>query len=150
MFDDENAVKLKFKSFMEEDMNNPTFKVGFVFPSVQVMRDAITEYGVRNRVQIKMPINDKKRIRAHCAEGCPWNLFASEDSRVKAFVVKTYNGGHNCQKEWVLKKCTSKWLAAKYMESFRVDDKMSLTNFARTVQKEWNLTPSRSKLARAR
>ncbi|CAN6164305.1 unnamed protein product [Urochloa humidicola] len=146
----EGGVRLKFKTFREEDMDNPTFYVGLVFPSVQKLREAIIEYGVRNRVQIKMPRNDKKRIRAHCTDGCSWNLYASQDSRVKAFVVKTYFGEHSCQREWVIKKCTSKWLAAKYMETFRADDKMSLTNFARTVQKDWNLTPSRSKLARAR
>ena len=146
----EGGVRLKFKTFRDEDMNDPTFYVGLVFPSVQKLREAIIEYGVRHRVQIKMPRNDKKRIRAHCTDGCSWNIYASEDSRVKAFVVKTYFGEHSCQREWVVKKCTSKWLAAKYMETFRADDKMSLTNFARTVQKDWNLTPSRSKLARAR
>ncbi|XP_040380846.1 uncharacterized protein LOC121054682 [Oryza brachyantha] len=146
----DGGVRLKFRSWREEDINNPTFRVGLVFPSVQALRVAIAEYAVRNRVQIKMPRNDKQRIRAHCSEGCSWNLFASEDSRAKAFVVKTYFGEHNCPREWVIKQCTAKWLAQKYIESFRADDKMSLTNFSRTVQKEWNLTPSRSKLARAR
>uniref|UniRef100_K3ZE85 MULE transposase domain-containing protein n=1 Tax=Setaria italica TaxID=4555 RepID=K3ZE85_SETIT len=94
--------------------------------------------------------NERKRIRAHCADGCPWALYASYDSRVKAITIKIYVGGHNCQNEWVLKRCTTNWLADKYLDSFRANDKMSISNFARTVQKDWNLTPSRSKLARAR
>jgi len=42
-----------------------------VFADVQKLRDAITEYSVRNRVEIKMPRNEKARLKAHCAEGCP-------------------------------------------------------------------------------
>ena len=71
-----------------------------------MLRKAITEYSLKNRVNIKMQRNDQRRIRAHCADGCPWSLYASKDSRVKVFMVKTYFGEHNYHKEWVLKKCT--------------------------------------------
>jgi hypothetical protein len=67
----EGEVRLRFMSFMLEDLSNPMIKVGMVFPSVAVLRKAITEYSLKNRVQIKMPRNDKTRIGAHYAEGCP-------------------------------------------------------------------------------
>ena len=97
----------KFKTFKEEDMANPIFKVGMLFSSVEILRKAITEYSLRERVEIKMPRNDRRRVRAHCADGCPWYKYASFDSRAKAFMVKTYCGAHNCQREWVLKRCTA-------------------------------------------
>ena len=123
-------------------MSNPTFFVGLVFSSVEKLREAITEHSLRNRVEIKLPRNDKRRLRAHCAKGCPWNLYASWDSRVNSFVVKTYYGSHNYQKEWVLRRCTSRWLADKYIDSFRTNEKMSITGFGIVIQKDWNLTPS--------
>jgi hypothetical protein len=118
--------------------------------SVELLRKAITEYSLKHRVEITLPRNEKKRLRAECSDGCPWNLYASSDSRTKGLMVKTFNGEHNCHKKWVLKRCTSKWLASKYVETFRADQKMTLTNFARIVQKEFNITPPITKLARAR
>ncbi|CAN6352866.1 unnamed protein product [Urochloa humidicola] len=148
--DDEGELKLTFKSFMPEDMSNPEFKVGMVFSSIDELREAISEYSIRNRVAINKPINDKKRIKAHCAEGCPWFMWASFDSRAKGIMVKTYEGKHTCKKEWEIKAFTAKYLAAHYLETFRADDRMSLRNFSRIVQKEFNMTPSRSKLGRAK
>ncbi|WVZ51182.1 hypothetical protein U9M48_002347, partial [Paspalum notatum var. saurae] len=127
---DEEGQGHAFHSFVEDDLSNPSFNVGLVFSSIEKLREAITESSVRNTVEIKVPRNDKTRLRAHCAENCPWNLYASFDSRAESFVVKTYYGKHRGQKEWSVRKCSATWLATKYYKKI--------------------LTPSRSKLARAR
>jgi hypothetical protein len=52
------------------------------FASVQLLRRAIQNTVSNKRVEIKMPWNDKTRIKAHCDDGCPWYLYASFDSRM--------------------------------------------------------------------
>lgn len=50
-------MNIKFSSFRAEDMSNPIFKVGMVFESIVTLRAAITEYSLKNRVEIKIPRN---------------------------------------------------------------------------------------------
>ncbi|XP_010240776.1 uncharacterized protein LOC104585551 [Brachypodium distachyon] len=121
-----------------------------VFPTIGHLRQAIQEYIIHNKVPIKYAKNDKQRIRAHCDEDCSWFLFAALDSRTQSWVVKNFIGQHTCSREWELKQFTAKYLAARYIESFRANDKMSLKNFARIVRLDFNMTPFRSKLQRAR
>jgi hypothetical protein len=73
--DGEGESRLRFKSWTKEDIKNPQFFVGQVFASVVDVRKAIAEYSVKNRVEIKLPRNDNRRLRDHCDEGCPWNLY---------------------------------------------------------------------------
>jgi hypothetical protein len=114
--DEEGELGKNFTPFRPEDFCNPIFKIGMKFPSVEVLRKAITEYSLKNRVEIVMPRNDRTRIQAFCADGCPWTLYASMDKRLGCFLVRRYVGDHNCVKKWVLKRCTAKWLAEKYMD----------------------------------
>ena len=134
--DGEGEGGLRFINFRDQDVGNPIFKVGMLFESVEVLRKAVTEYSVKQRVDIWFSRNEQKRLKAHCADGCPWLLYGSVDNRSNGMVIKTYQGTHNCQRKWVVKRCTSRWLAEKYLESFRADQKMTLANFARVVQKE--------------
>ena len=152
---DEDTVKMKFNTFREEDMHKPCFKTGQVFDSVQLLRRAIKEYSCQNRVDIKFPVNGKARLCGKCSgqsngNMCPWYLWASQDSRTKCFMIKRFEGEHTCSKLWKLNAFTSRFIAEKYVASFRVDENMNLKNFSRIVQKDWNMQPSRSKLQRAR
>lgn len=83
-------------------MVSPSFYVGLMCSSIERLREAIIEYSVRNTVEIKMARNDKIRVRAHCAEIRPQNLYASYDTRARYFVVKTYYGKYNCKKSGLL------------------------------------------------
>lgn len=49
-----------------------------------------------------------------------------------------------------LQQFTARYLANRYLEKFRADDKMSLQDFARIVRLDFNMTTIRSKLSRAR
>jgi hypothetical protein len=91
MSDADSATRInsKFTSFKAEDMSNPCFE------SVGIARKAVIEYSMKNWIDIKMPRNDKRRVRAHCAEGCPWSLYASYDSKAMAFMVTETRTSNN-------------------------------------------------------
>ncbi|XP_020173219.1 uncharacterized protein [Aegilops tauschii subsp. strangulata] len=145
-----DKVKLNFKSFREEDLAKPEFKVGQTFASVELLRRAIKEYSCHERVDIKCPRNDRKRVKGICEDGCPWSLYASFDGRINCFMIKKYNPNHTCIKKWSVKSFTAPFMAGKYLDSFRADENMNMKNFSRVVQKDWNMTTTRSKLRRAR
>jgi hypothetical protein len=151
---DEETVDFKFKTFREEDLKCVQFKVGQVFESVHLVRKAIRVYSCQNRYDIKLPVNDQKRIKAKCVGGeteeCIWYLWASYDSRTKCWQIKRYCGDHTCSRKWKVHAFTANFLADKYLEAFRADQDMNMKSFSRIVQKDWNMTPSRSKLQRAR
>jgi hypothetical protein len=69
---DEESIRYNFKTFRTKDfvlrvhMRKPTFQSGQIFGSVELLRKAIREYSCQNRVDIKLPINDRQRLCAKC------------------------------------------------------------------------------------
>jgi hypothetical protein len=142
--------KVKLKRWRPANMKKVEFHIGMVFLSVVELRAAIQEYIVQQRVGVHYKKNDLQRVRACCEDRCPWFLYAAPDSRTKAWTVKKYVANHKCERDFKIKQFTAKYLAEKYLEKFRADDKMTLKNFARIIEQDFNMTATRSKLERAR
>jgi hypothetical protein len=81
---------LKFKTFRPEDLSTPVFKIGLKFEDLSLLRREIKEYACQNRRDIKLPINDLRRVKAVCngSKTCPCYLWASYDSRPKTWMIK--------------------------------------------------------------
>ena len=142
--EDDEEVRLKFKYFGPEDMLNPTFKVGQVLGSVELLRKAISEYTCQSRRAITLPVNDQQRVAARCVEDCPWSLWASYDNRSKCVMIKKLNDVHTCEKRWKIKAFSYKFIAQKYIETVRADEKISLKNLGRLIHKGWNISLNRN------
>ena len=55
-------------------MRDPHFKKGMLFSNREVLKEAIRKYGIKNKYNLKLEMNDKKRVKAVCKVGCPWSL----------------------------------------------------------------------------
>ena len=49
---DEGSNRNRFREFRQEDLLNPSFREGQVFGTVELVRKAIIEYSLRNRVEM--------------------------------------------------------------------------------------------------
>jgi hypothetical protein len=150
-------VPYKFKPFNSaSDMEHPQFRTGMLFNSVEVLRKAVSQYAIKERVQIRKIRNNKKRFEAFCAgetstgEVCTWKIISVKHNKTTNFVVKFYIGNHTCERVWEVKELTAPFLAQQYVEMFRDNERMTLKTFARKVRKKYNMDVSRFKLGRAR
>jgi hypothetical protein len=125
----------KFKAFNPEvDMANPTFKAGRKFSGVEELRKALATYTIRNRVPIRKVKNDRIRLNVVCADGCPWMLKASADSREGGFCIIVYSELHDL---WAIARSTSvpKW--EKNMEKLKVDSEAAYAWIEHLVPNTW-------------
>ena len=116
-------VKLSRKrtSKTQKIIHDPTAKkvvwqLGMVFKDVKEFRQAITKYAVRRRVQVEKWVNEPKKVRVRCKDGCPWLLYGCLDKTTNNFMIKTYNPKHTCNKTTRNYLCNAKFLSEAFRE----------------------------------
>ncbi|XP_062112870.1 uncharacterized protein LOC133824026 [Humulus lupulus] len=93
---------------VDAEMERSLLKLGLVFSSGKLFKQAVREYAIQNGRDIWFKKNDSHRI---------------DDS--STFVIKTYVGEHRCSRKPHNRFATSKWLSKKYLNEFKSNDKWS-------------------------
>ncbi|XP_047259433.1 uncharacterized protein LOC124891961, partial [Capsicum annuum] len=92
------------------------WELGLCFTNVGEFRKALTRYVVQEHVELNKFVNESKKVRVKCVDGCPWLLFSSIDSRTTDFLVKKYIPVHKCNATTKNKLVNSKYLAERYRD----------------------------------
>ena len=58
-------------------MELPEFKVGMIFPTAKVFKDAAKKHVIKTGKKIKFVKNDSYRVRVICQASCKWVILAS-------------------------------------------------------------------------
>ncbi|KAL4385554.1 hypothetical protein GQ457_15G024530 [Hibiscus cannabinus] len=136
------------------DMDNPDFKVGMIFSSREVLKEAIKNFSLQNKYIIKLKFNDNRRVKAVCKHGCPWVLWASRlnrhDPLDHTWQIKTLNNEHMCSREFKNINLTSKTIAKKYLHLFVADRNLKPAALREAVMHDYVFPVPQSKCYRAR
>lgn len=98
----------------EIDMENPRFKVGKVFSSKGVLKEAIISHRVKQGKLVKFKRSEGKIIESRC-RGKSFGLFifASEMGSTTDWAIKTVEATHNCGRSFDPKILCLQYLAKR-------------------------------------
>lgn len=146
------STKPKYSEFNEQvDMKNPHFKIGMKFSSFEQFKEAVRNYGVKNRVVMNFKLNSKKRCKAFCRKGCPFYLWASPMYKDQNTVqIKAGNLVHECARGHSNRHVNAKWIAKTYLEQFRADPNWKLAGIIQAVKTNQEVDISQLKAYRAK
>jgi len=150
-------VKLSRKrsSKTQKIIHDPTAKkvvwqLGMVFKDVKEFRQAVTKYAVRRRVQVEKWVNEPKKVRVRCKDGCPWLLYGCLDKTTNNFMIKTYNPKHTCNKTTRNYLCNAKFLSEAFRERITEQPNIRVFKLQEMIKKKFKLHVGKTTVRRAR
>jgi hypothetical protein len=92
------------------------------FVDVYQFREAVREYNLKRGKDLSFVKNDKDKVIIVCKdEHCNYRVYGSKVRDEITFQIKTYNPNHTCTRAYKNSQITSRWIAERYMKTFRHD-----------------------------
>lgn len=121
-----------------------------VFEDVNEFRDVVTKYVLQRGVKLEKYVNESKKVRVRCREGCPWLLYASINKSTNDFQIKTYNPKHRCIKTTRNSMCNAKFLHKHFKDRISEQPNMKIFQFQQLIRKELGIHVGKSTARRDR
>ncbi|KAH0673933.1 hypothetical protein KY284_025020 [Solanum tuberosum] len=149
------TVKRRRRPNNQKIIHDPTAKkvvwqLSMVFADVNEFRRAVSKYAVQKRVQIEKCVNEPKRVRCKCKEGCPWLLFACLDKTTNDFMIKTYNPKHSCNSTTRNYLCNAKFIATHFRKRINEQPNIRVFKLQELIRKKFKIHVGKTTVRRAR
>jgi predicted Rdx family selenoprotein len=109
------------------------------------------EYNLKIEKDLSFVKNDKDKVILMCKnEHCNYRVYGSQVRDEMTFQIKTYNLNHTCTRAYKNSAINSRWIAERYMETFRHDIQKPTIALQQEIKGKWNVDVSRIQVYRAR
>jgi hypothetical protein len=129
----------------------PCFELGMKFSSKQEFKQAIIEYGLNKRKEIKFVKDEGDRARAACSWPlCPWVCLLKKTSKFESWQVTSYIDEHICPQRRDSKLVTATRIANRFQNMIMANPQWSIAHLQQTVQEEMFASVHISKIKKAK
>lgn len=127
------------------------FSLGMKFSGKKQFKEAIVDYGLRKRKEIKFIQDEGDRVRAKCTwPTCKWVCLARKTSKFESWQITSFIDEHTCPKRRDNKLVTCTRIANKFENLIKSNTDWSVQNLKATVQEEMFANVHISKIKRAK
>ncbi|OMO92036.1 Transposase, MuDR, plant [Corchorus olitorius] len=96
--EDGERRKSRWSEFRERSDVKCRFEEGMVFVDNIAFKEAIRQYSIESRKEVRFLKNEPKRCTVKCnaSKKCPWRIHASTSEVARGFQVKSIKSKHKC------------------------------------------------------
>lgn len=121
-----------------------------MFSNKDTFKDAVKDYALQTRKNLKIKKNDKTRAVVKCVPKCPFYMRIAKTPIRPVWQLVSFCDEHNCCRTGTNRNEKSYWLAKQFMHILRHSPNIKILGFVEEAKVRWGITVGRHKAYRAK